>query len=563
MIERKLLITTLIILHAGAIINSQKSELQSLKSPADEIIAGKGYSEDTKSVAVAACYQPISTALEGQKSSIFLSSSLSYYDLQERLGYEHSANAGYGLFRAQINDQQMNSLNETNFSLSYNYLYRVASSNVSQFSYNSMTMLSQVGVDIYQNGTNPLFRIICGEKVITQYDVGAYLILSMIVEFESSDQKRSFTSEVSGNIGSFLTATSKAQQAAQKTKINGKITITGQQLGGDPTQLGNILNDQGSCSLQNPSECQKIVQSLSKYFSETFPSQFKKNAESIWTSPLVKLGSFAKGYNLRVAGFQIGESYVTKEVEEARSRLIQARSSLQDLKNNLTNLQTHYPVELDSEFKLQIEITLKKVQQNIDQFYGADECWMEPYNCVEVAEKILGKLQSIEFENHVCPTYYKVTSVVKGHYWRTGGKDNQGNTLFGVSTPYYYSGGWYIHNQGSTCWLAANNQSFYAKGGYHDQGACPIDDQYNMNITVDKDLNLRDGVIHAYVHQSGGCRADYWHDIGFSADQLASPYCFNGFDPQSYQEKPKSIISPLIRSKLREIEEFQRKSASI
>ena len=46
----------------------------------------------------------------------------------------------------------------------------------------------------------------------------------------------------------------------------------------------------------------------------------------------------------------LSASFVTKEVEEARENLISARSTLEDLRNNLTNLYNHYPIALDKEF---------------------------------------------------------------------------------------------------------------------------------------------------------------------------------------------------------------------
>ena len=35
---------------------------------------------------------------------------------------------------------------------------------------------------------------------------------------------------------------------------------------------------------------------------------------------------------------------------------------------------------------------MKKVDKNIDQFEEAYKCWLEPYMCIEVADKIFAKL---------------------------------------------------------------------------------------------------------------------------------------------------------------------------
>lgn len=109
--------------------------------------------------------------------------------LAKELGFDIEAKLTHWQFSVNTFLSYLNKIEENNFAVSYSYLYRVASTVTARYPYSPDKILSEIGADIYQNGGNPLFRILCGDTLVTSYDVGALLVASVTIEFSSHEHK--------------------------------------------------------------------------------------------------------------------------------------------------------------------------------------------------------------------------------------------------------------------------------------------------------------------------------------------------------------------------------------
>ena len=96
-----------------------------------------------------------------------------------------SANVNIGLFKGGLDVGYMRSIQDTDFSLSMNYFQKIQAQ-VEMEIYYGTDALSTTGSQIYQNGNNPDFGLICGDKLISSYKTSALLMLSLKVQFHSS-----------------------------------------------------------------------------------------------------------------------------------------------------------------------------------------------------------------------------------------------------------------------------------------------------------------------------------------------------------------------------------------
>lgn len=158
----------------------------------------------------------------------------------------------------------------------------------------------------------------CGDSYISSLRYGASLFIAVQFNFISREDTVSFSKRVldlpiTGLID-FVVSLSAAEKT---TKTHGKLTILAVQTGGQPENLAHILRDTSSpsnlkinspalvnwaavdsqksagvlgsaqseslsddCLLKNPAKCIAMLQNISDYVSEDFPTQFVKTSDS-------------------------------------------------------------------------------------------------------------------------------------------------------------------------------------------------------------------------------------------------------------------------------------------
>jgi hypothetical protein len=163
---------------------------------------------------------------------------------------------------------------------------------------------------------NPRFGLICGDKYIVSFKVGANLIFSMKLLFQSHTEKNVFEVKLGLKYGSFLSISTDIQKVASATNITGKVEILAYQSGGNPAELAKILDATcgssycaASCSMLKMNDCMGAINGLIKYASSNFPSQI--NLKDPSTLAPFSIG-FADMQDIKWLGLAIPTFYATK-----------------------------------------------------------------------------------------------------------------------------------------------------------------------------------------------------------------------------------------------------------
>lgn len=372
-------------------------------SPIEEIQPGMGYSTDTQCLAKTVCYKTETAHKSGQSSILQFEEALTFQDILKTFNLEVDLKLGWGVFSTDNMFKYFKSVEEDNYSLSINYYQKVADNMMMTFSYDPDNILTDVGKKIYNNGKNPMFRLLCGDTLVSSYEEGAVLVLSMRIVFGSKEEKDEFTTKVGVNIGSFINASTTISTTASKYNLNGQIEILAFQMGGDPTQLSKLLASSAvQCEIKNITACQETAKGLIDYVSNNFPSQFNKDSHGIWTSPLVPLASFQKDYLVSDFGLSLSPTYVNPKVERAREDLIELHNKYEYYSKNLNLLIKKYPIKLDSNFTEVMNI----LDDNLDILNLGDgqekaiDCFQFPYKCDTVYSNLKSKL-NLDVENRL------------------------------------------------------------------------------------------------------------------------------------------------------------------
>lgn len=376
------------------------------------IVAGGGYSTDSQQVAPQACYNASASVPSGSQAKVQLNAALSFSKLQSQLNIDVSTAGGFGMFSASAEANYMRSMEEQDYSLSlnyYNYAFNTISIDLAGY---GMGILNQNGQNIYNNGQNPYFGIICGDQYISSYDQGAMLIMGLNIELSSSFAKQEFNGAVKSAFGNIFSAATQVSNIASQLHIQGTVLMQAYQMGGEPSQLANILSKDSngdyyalSCSIQDMANCIKAANGLLNYAQSNFPQQFSF-ANNTGLTPLGV--GFIDYEPIRYLGVTPPPSLVNQTVINDRVALANSLIENQYYEQKFDELLNGYPVawDLNSNLYMTSQKLYNQAQNNIKTIMGAGNphagaigCFDYPDECIEITSNIQANLVPISASN--------------------------------------------------------------------------------------------------------------------------------------------------------------------
>jgi len=386
------------------------------------IIAGGGYSSDSLQITHQVCFNGTISTGE-QRGRIRMDTGLSYSQMISELGVSASVKASWRFWSAEAEASYMQSLEETEYSLSLNY-YQYISNNVNVHIAGAGTnALTEEGKGFYNDGKNPYFGLLCGDYYISSYEQGALLKMGINIKFSSSLDKKSFEAHASASFLSIAAVTASVKDATSKYNMQGSVSIQAYQKGGDPSELSGILGKDSSgqyyattCSFKKMDACSNAAGQMLGYAATSFKNQVStKN-----NTGLVPLGiGFTEYYPIEYLGLTPPASLVTPEVLQYRGYLANVLEENEFFQEKLHPfLNRGYPGKLDDNFIEQVKYILQKTKHNIGQLMqfhgGAGDCWKFPDRCKTFVDDIKSKLHNITEEDlkFLDPIRYAVTAHV-------------------------------------------------------------------------------------------------------------------------------------------------------
>ena len=121
------------------------------------------------------------------QSTLRINEGSSYRDISGTLGIDVEAKIGFALFSVGASFSYMRSIRDTDTTFSISYFHLIEREVSLKF--DSSGVLNDVGKMIYQDGKNPMFRLICGDQIITSYRQRASLLFTFHLEFHTHNDR--------------------------------------------------------------------------------------------------------------------------------------------------------------------------------------------------------------------------------------------------------------------------------------------------------------------------------------------------------------------------------------
>ncbi|MDD3265989.1 MAG: hypothetical protein PHC75_02265 [Burkholderiales bacterium] len=393
-----------------------KQKFGSENSPLDGMVPGTGWSTDAEHIAPNICFNTSQVIRDGATSTLRSEYLLDQSKLTDFLNLSSTINGGWGSFGINATMNYIKETNSNNLSASYNFVEKISRKVNVKYPLSVSKLLNTDGQDAYDGGDNPKFRLFCGDRLISSYSEGAFIIANIQVQLADKFQKQQFDAHIGANFGGFSELSAKISSIKTQYNLHGKIIISAFQLGGDPTQLSKVMPTTMSCSFDDMAACDKLYNTgLSDYLKNSLPNQFTKDSAftpigDVQLSPML----LDDDYNMELA-----PTYVTEDVKIARNQLLTYESQNQANYQALSAVFNNYPVPLDAGFKSQVQNAVNIAYGNIVKLQNSTDCWSAPNRCIKTRDNIKSSLLEQPNKNLISGFNDKQFSISSN--WRNGG----------------------------------------------------------------------------------------------------------------------------------------------
>lgn len=348
------------------------------------ILPGMGYSSDTGTYASTVCYNYSSMHKGNQQSYVNFDSVTDYLSLKKEFDTENTVNGVYQIYNTSTQINYLKSIKEDSYTISVSYYQKI--SNTVYFTYPSSPelILNDVGKKIYNDGKNNNFRIICGDYLIANYEEGAGIIVTILINFQNTSDKKKFEFSSDIKFSSFGSLIPKLKKESERLDVKTRIRITGMQYGGNPVELSKIISsNNSSCDYNRLEECNSVINKINSYITTDFPNQFSKGKNGLWENLFLNTGKIQKLYTLSDIGLMLSKTFITTELENARMLITKYYLALKYYVNELLRINKFFT---DSKFDWKALIL--KADKEISILNTAEDMFLAPNRGMEVYRKV-------------------------------------------------------------------------------------------------------------------------------------------------------------------------------
>lgn len=381
------------------------------RTPMEGIVIGKGFSSDSKQLASNVCFTATESS-NGAYGVVDFSKSVSYEDLSNELGLDFEIKGGYGEFSAGVSASFMKNIRNSSSKISFSFYSKHTRNVYYNYGYGQEKLLNENGKLIYTGGPKD-FASLCGDNIITEYEEGSILIMSIVMEFTSKEEKDSFAGGLNFSYSSYAELSFKIKGANERLKQNTSIRIFAEQFGGETTQLNSIIDKSSiKCSLSDMQQCDNVAQAIVNYASNNYPSQFRNGGK------YTPLGKF-KIEQVKKKGLKDIVPLVTDEILQKREGLIAAFRKIDYYNTKLDEFKLSYPTFTQgSKLLKDFKDTVFKVQSAFLYDSNARKCWDDIPQCLSIADMLLSKVDHKYLDNfydvHIAPLKYGFKFILRG-----------------------------------------------------------------------------------------------------------------------------------------------------
>lgn len=399
---------------------------------------GKGYSSDMQMPSSYQCFN-VSSSYQGPHSGYLgFADAKSLYQVQQQLNVDVDASLGIDQFSASAS--YANSIKSTDYSDSFNYyeLITFLVLTIQPFG-GGEDALNKRGENYYRKHFKQ-FGQACGDKIITQMNMGASLYATVKIHYATKEEKTEYDAKIKAGVKGIGSVSGSVQSAVSKYKLKGSIQVIAYQIGGEPARLANIFKKDPhggyyatNCDFGDMKACNGVINGIISYAQDDFSKQVSMTNKHPHgnASPT---GPYISERIDDLLGLKEPPSYAGKAVKKARKDLAEVLKKYRYYYKGFTRLPLYYPVPLDDTIDTEIDTLANIANQNVntltDSDTGAIQCFLDTQHCVDIASNLEAKLtpitaQDVSFLNQM---QYRMSmsfaDMDAGAYWYPTGTGN-------------------------------------------------------------------------------------------------------------------------------------------
>jgi hypothetical protein len=293
---------------------------------------------------------------------------------------------------ASVDFREFSRETNTSFTYLFKYYYRVP--NYRYDVTDTVPFMNDRGVNA-SNISLDEFKRVCGNKYVSQAEVGGEFLVAVKFDFRTESLKEEFVSGGSASSADFYQIKQKVNQLYDDFSGKGTVSINAFQRGGDASYLGAILggvtdgDEIKSC--ESLSACMNILDGLIAYIGP------QGVLSASWASRPAILKYIKSDYNQVVPGFPYVPTQLTPEIEQVRNRL-RAEFIQQYADINYVDRVIHMSIDPDVDLRIQpVKDTLtlngSTISANIIKILDAENlCYDDLSLCVQYATTTLNSI---------------------------------------------------------------------------------------------------------------------------------------------------------------------------
>lgn len=205
---------------------------------------------------------------------------IAFSKLEDALGISIKGSMSGGMFSGSMAASYLQNAQNNSYKMNLTYVYQYAgTATFKQGTLNQgESALTPVAASFAFGGDPVRFRKMCGDSFVSQMNAGAFLGVTVSLNFNSNADKSAFQAALAGDIPGIGSLGAKIQSAAAQSNTNVRMSISALQLGGEPQKLNNLFGsldpsgnfpylDCGSVNSQNPHPhaCEKMMTDIITY----------------------------------------------------------------------------------------------------------------------------------------------------------------------------------------------------------------------------------------------------------------------------------------------------------
>lgn len=343
--------------------------------------------------------------IHSPQAALDFSQEQTLHSVQKALGVDFSLTAGWGPFTIHKSYSYAKTSRDDSYSLNLNYMYRLSGSAdfkdaISQQGESALT--SEARNRLHYSAL--AFRQMCGDGFISEAIAGSSVLIRLKLQFDSSTEKKSFTSNFT-QIGGLNNILDNIRNNSKQ--IHYSLSAQGIQVGGNPNLLdqlfihnGGYINSDGyptldcGSSTSITSACVNIINQVLDYvrglqtqFTSVDSYYISQPTVSSWAQAGIRAGSVNPSPDIESAMYQLTNLYHN---DEADNLFIQNYQIMLKNKNILSTQMETDLTQLSNNYNALLNIYHNPEYRIMDCYNG-----FVSDDCLEVRDKIVATRQNI------------------------------------------------------------------------------------------------------------------------------------------------------------------------